>query len=91
MLKISYTLSLGQLLKIAHELKKYHWQQLKSEKTHNVSRATIDKQVGSLVPKVGTIIVAINNHMIVILVQIGKNTIEDVLLDGGFGINIITK
>jgi len=29
--------------------------------------------------------------MVVIQVQIKKNTIEDVLLDGGFGINIITK
>jgi hypothetical protein len=29
--------------------------------------------------------------MVVIQVQIGKNTIEDVLLDGGFGISIITK
>jgi hypothetical protein len=29
--------------------------------------------------------------MVVIQVHIGKNTIEDVLLDGGFGINIITK
>jgi hypothetical protein len=29
--------------------------------------------------------------MAVIQVQIRKNTIEDVLLDGGFGVNIITK
>jgi hypothetical protein len=29
--------------------------------------------------------------MALIQVQIGKNLIEDVLLDGGFGINIITK
>jgi hypothetical protein len=29
--------------------------------------------------------------MAVIQVQIGKNTIEDVLLDGDFGVNIITK
>jgi hypothetical protein len=29
--------------------------------------------------------------MAVIQVQIGKNTIEDVLLDGGYGVNIITK
>jgi hypothetical protein len=29
--------------------------------------------------------------MTVIQVQIGKNTIKDVLLDGGFGMNIITK
>jgi len=29
--------------------------------------------------------------MTVIQVQIGKNTIEDVLLDGGFGVNIIIE
>jgi hypothetical protein len=29
--------------------------------------------------------------MAIIQVQIGKNTIEDVLLDGSFGVNIITK
>jgi hypothetical protein len=29
--------------------------------------------------------------MVVIQVQIGKNFIEDVLLDGGFGVNIIMK
>jgi len=29
--------------------------------------------------------------MAIIQIQIGKNTIEDLLLDGGFGINIITK
>jgi hypothetical protein len=29
--------------------------------------------------------------MVVIQVQIGKNTIKDVLLDGGSGINIIIK
>jgi len=29
--------------------------------------------------------------MAIIEVQIRKNTIEDVLLDGGFGVNIITK
>jgi hypothetical protein len=42
------------------------------------------------IPEVGTIVVTIDNHMAVIQVQIGKNTIEDVLLDGGFGVNIIT-
>jgi hypothetical protein len=29
--------------------------------------------------------------MAVIQIQIGKNMIEDVLLDGGFKVNIITK
>jgi hypothetical protein len=79
------------LLKIALELKRYLWQKLKPRNTQNLSRTTTKKQVGSSVLGVGTIVVAIDNHMVVIQVQIGKNTIEDVLLDGGFGINIITE
>jgi hypothetical protein len=35
--------------------------------------------------------VAIDHQMVVIQVQVGKNFIEDVLLDGGFGVNIITE
>ncbi len=79
------------MLKIAHDLKRYLWQKLKPNKTQNLSRTTIEKQVSSIVPEVGTIVVAINNHMVVIQVQIGKNKIKDVLLDGDFGINIIIK
>jgi hypothetical protein len=44
-----------------------------------------------LVPEVGTTTIAIYNHMAIIQVQVGKNTIEDVLLDGNSGINVITK
>jgi hypothetical protein len=29
--------------------------------------------------------------MVVIQIQIGKNTIKDVLLDGGFGVNIMIE
>jgi hypothetical protein len=90
MLETSYTLSLGQLLKIAHELKRYLWQKLKLKKTQNVNKITLKKQVGSLIPEVRTIAI-INNHMVVIQIQIGKNKIEDVLLDGGFGVNIIIE
>jgi hypothetical protein len=36
-------------------------------------------------------LVAIDPHMVVIQVQVGKNIIEDVLLDGGLGINIMTN
>jgi len=86
----SYTLNLGQLLKIIHELKRYLWQKLKPEKIQNVSKKTIEKQVCSLIPEVKTTVVTIDNHMEIIQVQIGKNTIEDVLLDGGFGVNIVT-
>ncbi len=38
----------------------------------------------------GIIIVFINNHMVVIQIQV-PNTIEDVFLDGGSNINIIMK
>jgi hypothetical protein len=91
MLETSYILNLGQFLKIAPELKRYLWQKLKLEKIQNMSRTTTKKQVNSLVPEVGITVVAIDNHMVVIQVLIRKNTIGDVLLDGGFGINIITK
>ncbi len=66
MLETSYTLNLGQLFKIAHELKKYLWKKLKLEKTQIVNRTTTKKQVGSLVLEVGTTTVAIDNHMAVI-------------------------
>jgi hypothetical protein len=59
---------LGQFLKITLELNKYLWQELKLEKIQNLSRATTNKQVGSSVPKVGTTIVAIDNHMAIIQV-----------------------
>jgi hypothetical protein len=68
MLETSYTLSLRQLFKITLKLKKYLWQKLKLKKTQNVSRATIKKQVGSSIPKVGIGVVSINNHMAVIQV-----------------------
>ncbi len=79
------------MLEIALELKKNLWQKLKLEKTQNVSKTTIEKQVGSSIPKVGTTIVTIDNCMVVIQVQIGNNIIEDVLLDEGFRINIIIE
>ncbi len=56
-----------------------------------MNKATIEKQISSSIPKVGTTDVEIDNHMAIIQVQIKKNTIEDVLLDGGFGIHIVTK
>ena len=34
---------------------------------------------------------AIDKHMLVISIYIGKNVVDDVLLDGGLGVNIITE
>jgi len=59
---------LGQLFKIAPKFKKYLLQKLKLEKTQNVSRVTIEKQVGSSLLEVGTTIITINNHMEIIQV-----------------------
>jgi hypothetical protein len=42
------------------------------------------------VPNMGTTIIAINNHMMVMQVQVEKNTMEDVQLNGGSNVNIIT-
>ncbi len=64
------------MLKIVLEVKRYIWQKLKPQKTHNISKTIIEKQVGSLIPKVGTTIVAINNHMAIIQVHFGKNTVK---------------
>jgi hypothetical protein len=41
-----------------------------------------------VVPKIAITFIDIDNHVVIIHVQIRKNTIEDVLLNGGFGINI---
>jgi hypothetical protein len=54
------------LIKIAPKLKRYLWQKLKPEKTQNVTKTTTEKQVGSLVLEVRTIVVAIDNHMAII-------------------------
>jgi hypothetical protein len=41
--------------------------------------------------EINTITIKVNNQMAIIQLQVGKNTIEDVLLDGGTSVNIITK
>ncbi len=58
----------------------------KTKKTQNLNKITLKKQVGSLVLEVRTFAI----DMAIIQIQIGKNIIEDVLLDGAYRINIIT-
>ncbi len=43
MLETSYSLNLGQLLKIAPKLKRHLWKKLKRKKTQNLSKTTIEK------------------------------------------------
>jgi hypothetical protein len=35
--------------------------------------------------------IEVNNQMVVIQVQMGKNIVEDVLIDGGANVNITTE
>jgi len=72
MLETNHTLNLKHLLKIALELKKYLWQKPKLDKTQNLSKATIDKQLGFLTPKVGTIVVSIDNQMVLSKYKLGR-------------------
>jgi hypothetical protein len=55
------------------------------------TKAMNEKITTFVVPNISTTTMAIDNHMAIIQVQIGRNTIDDVLLDGGSGVNIITK
>jgi hypothetical protein len=91
MLETSYILDLGQLLKITPKLNRYLWQKLKVLKTQNLSRTTIKKEVGSFSSESRDKYCRKDNHMTIIQVRIRKNKIEDVLLDGGFGVNIIIE
>jgi hypothetical protein len=40
--------------------------------------------------KLNTSTIKVNNQMAIIQVQVGKNIVEDVLIDGGANVNIIT-
>jgi hypothetical protein len=75
-LETKYTWNLGQLLQAILDIKCYIFNLVPSKPT-------------LLEPTITSI--AINHQMAVIQVQVGKNFIEDVLLDGGFGVNIIIK
>jgi hypothetical protein len=61
------------------------------DKPENVTKTSTEKIVPFVVPKVTITSIIIDNHMVIIQVQIGKFYVEDVLLDGGYGVNIITK
>jgi hypothetical protein len=72
---------LGQLFKIASNLKQYVAAKLDhGKKTITPSR-----------PNPIIALVAIDHHMAMIHVQVGKNMVKNVLLDGRSSVNIMTK
>jgi hypothetical protein len=79
------------LIKITSDLEKYLWKKMKNNKPQMNTRAVNEKATTFVVLDINTIVVAIDDHMVVIQVQIDKNIIDDVFLDGGSRLNIITK
>jgi hypothetical protein len=94
MLEIIYTLRLGQLLKITPNLKRYMWQKLKPKKP-NINAKHISKPSVAILVKTHSKLditsIEVDNHMVVIQVQVGKSIVEDVLINEGASVNIITK
>jgi hypothetical protein len=67
---------LGELLWVIPDIKRYIFNSVPSKST---------------LPELAVASIAIDHQMGVIQVQVGKNFIEDVLLDGGSKVNIIMK
>jgi hypothetical protein len=64
---------------------------MKIDKPHMNTRVVNEKTTMSIVPNISITTMAINNHMAIVQVQIDINTIDDVFLDGGLGVNIIIE
>jgi hypothetical protein len=75
-LETKHTLNLGQLLRVILDIKHYIFNPIPSKPT------LLESVVTS---------VAIDHQMAIIQVQVRKNFIKDVLLDGGSGVNIIME
>jgi hypothetical protein len=81
LLNSKHILTLGQLMNLAPDLKQYLvFRMLPSGQPTHPQAPSFDVRL-----------IIINLHMAIILVHVGKNIVEDVLLDGGLGVNIITK
>jgi len=74
-----HTLTMGEILQLVPNLKQYVLACLNR----------LPKPNHLLKPKIIVVLVAINLHMAIILVHLGKNLVEDVLFEGGSKINVI--
>jgi hypothetical protein len=72
--------TLGQLFRIVPNLKQYVAKLAPGRKNITITRLNLVVDL-----------MAINPHMAMIQVHVGKNIIEDVILDGGSNMNIMTK
>jgi 6-pyruvoyl-tetrahydropterin synthase len=93
-MKTTYTPKLGQLLKMAPNFKKYIWQKLKTEKPNITNKMISKHSVATMVEthfEVDIATIEVDNQIVVIQVQVQKNIVEDVLINGGVNVNIIIE
>jgi hypothetical protein len=70
------------------------WEKPKLEKPNIAIEMISEPNVATMVEthsKLDTTTIEVDNQMVIIQIQVGKNILEDVLLDGGASVNIITK
>jgi hypothetical protein len=70
------------------------WQKLKPKKPNIAIKVIPKPRVAILIEtcsQANTIVIKVNNQMAIIRVQVGKNIVEDVLLDDKASVNIIIK
>jgi hypothetical protein len=70
------------------------WQKLEPEKPDITTKQTLKPSVAIVVEthsKLYTTTIEVDNQMAIIQIQVGKNIIVDVLIDGVTSVNIITK
>ncbi len=76
-LETKYVINLRQLLKIVSDIKQCIFK--------------LVKYVQSVQHELTCVVVTINHQMVMTQVQVGKNFFDDVLIDGGSRVNIITE
>ncbi len=81
LLESKHTLTLVQLFKIALDLRQYVIAKLVHGRK-NITTTWLNPIIALMV---------IDSQMVMIQVQVGKNMVEDVQLDGRYGVNIMTE
>jgi hypothetical protein len=81
-LETKYVINFGQLLKIVLDIKRYIFKLVKPFQL---------VQLKLVQPKHACAVIAIDHQMVMVQVQVNKNFIDNVLIDGGFGVNIIIE
>ncbi len=70
------------------------WQKLKPKKYNMTIKQMSKLSITTMVEiryELDIIVLEVNNQMAIIQVQVGKNIVEDVLIDGGASVKIITE